>query len=93
MAKALDLTKMTKEEVIASFKESDSDTGSPSLQVALLTRRINLLSEHLKGHKQDKHSRRGLLGMVGQRRRLMQYIDKKDGADKLRELKNKLGLS
>ncbi|HDN85737.1 MAG: 30S ribosomal protein S15 [Candidatus Omnitrophota bacterium] len=67
-----------KKEIIEKFKEHPQDTGSASVQVALLTERINYLTEHLKRHKKDFHSRRGLLMLVGRRRRLLQYLKKKD---------------
>ncbi|MFW5703053.1 MAG: 30S ribosomal protein S15 [Candidatus Dojkabacteria bacterium] len=86
------LVDMTKEEVIKEFQTSPNDTGSPEIQIALLTQRITNLSEHLKGHKQDKHSRRGLLGMVGQRRKLLQYIENRDGAEAANKLKKKIGI-
>jgi small subunit ribosomal protein S15 len=69
----------------------DKDTGSPEVQVALLTERINELSEHFKAHKKDHHSRRGLLIMVGRRRRLLDYLKKKD-VNRYKELIKKLGL-
>jgi small subunit ribosomal protein S15 len=89
---AVDLSKLSKAEIIEEFKLNDSDTGSPEVQIALLTKKINDLTEHLQTHKQDKHSRRGLLGMVGQRRKLFEYIEKKEGSDYLNKLKRKLGL-
>jgi len=67
-----------KQEVIESVRMHETDTGSPEVQVALLTNRINHLTEHLKIHKHDHHSRRGLLMMVGQRRNLLAYLQKKD---------------
>ncbi|RKY38350.1 MAG: 30S ribosomal protein S15 [Candidatus Omnitrophota bacterium] len=67
-----------KKEIIERFKEHPQDTGSASVQVALLTERINYLTEHLKRHKKDFHSRRGLLMLVGRRRRLLQYLKKRD---------------
>ena len=72
------LTKGQKEQVIGKFKKHDSDSGSPEVQIALLTERINTLSGHFKAHKADHHSRRGLLKMVGQRKRLLSYLKKKD---------------
>lgn len=68
----------TKKQIIAEFGTKEGDTGSPEVQVALLSRRISDLTEHLKTHKHDHHSRRGLLILVGQRRRLLQYLAKKD---------------
>lgn len=67
-----------KQEIIAKFAQSEGDTGSPEVQVALLTKRISHLTEHLKEHKHDHHSRRGLLMLVGQRRRLLNYLRNKD---------------
>lgn len=67
-----------KSEIIQKYKKHDTDTGSPEVQVALLTERINHLTEHFKVHKKDHHSRRGLLKLVGQRRRLLDYLKKKD---------------
>lgn len=69
---------MEKKEIIAKFAQHEGDTGSPEVQIALLTERINHLNEHLKVHKQDNHSRRGLLKMVGQRRGLLDYLKAKD---------------
>jgi small subunit ribosomal protein S15 len=80
-----------KKEIIAGHATSEGDTGSPEVQVALLTRRIQELTEHLKVHKHDHHSRRGLLLLVGRRRRLLQYLSKKDIA-RYRALIEKLGL-
>jgi small subunit ribosomal protein S15 len=67
-----------KKEIITQYKRHDSDTGSPDVQVAILTKRINDLTEHFKLHKKDHHSRRGLLMLVGQRRRLLNYIKDRD---------------
>ena len=67
-----------KQEIISNFKRDENDTGSPEVQIALLTERINELTAHLKIHKKDNHSRRGLLTMVGQRRNLLNYLSKKD---------------
>lgn len=72
------LSKDKKQEIIDSFKSHDGDTGSPEVQIALLTNRISYLTEHLKTHKKDNHSRRGLLLMVGQRRKLLTYLGEKD---------------
>ncbi len=69
---------MEKSEIIAKFAQHEGDTGSPEVQIALLTARINHLNEHLKMHKQDNHSRRGLLKMVGKRRGLLDYLKAKD---------------
>ena len=69
---------MEKNEIIAQFATHEGDTGSPEVQIALLTQKINHLNEHLKVHKQDNHSRRGLLKMVGKRRGLLDYLKEKD---------------
>lgn len=69
---------MTKQEIIEKHARHEGDTGSPEVQIALLTERINHLNEHLKLHKKDHHSRRGLLKMVGQRRGLLNYLKEKD---------------
>ncbi len=71
-------TEMTKQEVIAKYGRQEGDTGSPEVQIALLTGRINHLNDHLKMHKKDHHSRRGLLLMVGQRRGLLDYLKSND---------------
>lgn len=80
-----------KAEVIADSRVHESDTGSPEVQVSILTRRINQMTEHLKVHKHDLHSRRGLLMMVGQRRRLLGYLSKKS-PERYRALITRLGL-
>lgn len=85
------LTKDQKNEIIAKYGTGANDTGSPEVQVALLTQRINELNDHLKVHKADNHSRRGLLKMVGQRRRLLAYLKDKD-IERYRSLIEKLGL-
>ena len=72
------LDKDRKQQVITKFKKHDADSGSPEVQIALLTERINTLSSHFKLHARDHHSRRGLLKMVGQRKRLLNYLKKKD---------------
>jgi small subunit ribosomal protein S15 len=87
----LTLTKTKKETLIKDYKLHDSDTGSPEVQVALLTTRINELTEHLKAHKKDNHSRRGLLIMVGQRRKMLNYLKKND-AERYEQLIGRLGL-
>ncbi len=74
----MSITAERKGEVIASYATHDGDTGSPEVQVAILTERITNLTEHLKTHKKDFHSRRGLLIMVGQRRRLLDYLKRKE---------------
>jgi small subunit ribosomal protein S15 len=76
--KKVALDKEAKREIIEKFKIHDNDTGSPEVQIAILTERINQLTEHLKVHKKDHHSRRGLLKMVGKRRALLNYLKKKD---------------
>lgn len=86
---ALDQAK--KQEIINEYKTHEGDTGSPEVQVALLSYRINYLTEHLKTNKKDHHSRRGLLKMVGQRRGLLNYLMKID-MDRYRDLIAKLGL-
>ncbi len=80
-----------KKETIEKYRTKDNDTGSPEVQVALLTERINHLTEHFKVHKKDHHSRRGLLKMVGQRRRILGYLKKKD-IERYRKLIQSLGL-
>lgn len=80
-----------KQEVIDSYKRHDGDTGSPEVQIAILTERINQLTEHFKVHKKDFHSRRGLLKIVGQRRRHLDYLKKKNLA-KYREVISALGI-
>lgn len=81
----------TKGKVVSEFKRSESDTGSPEVQVALLTARIQHLTEHFKSHKHDHHSRRGLLRLVNQRRSLLDYLKKKD-IQRYRDLIERLGL-
>ena len=85
------LTAEEKQEIVQRFGKSETDTGATEVQVALLTRRINHLTEHLREHKHDYHSRRGLLKMVGKRRRLLKYLQKKD-VERYRALIAKLGL-
>jgi small subunit ribosomal protein S15 len=85
------LTKQSKEEIMLKFATKKGDTGSPEVQVALLTEKITQLTEHLKDHKKDNHSRRGLLKMVSKRRRLLRYLMTKD-ENRYRELINKIGL-
>jgi small subunit ribosomal protein S15 len=80
-----------KKEVIERFKIHEKDTGSPEVQIALLTSRIQYLTDHFKVHKKDHHSRRGLLKLVGQRRRLLNYLKKKD-VEKYRNLIQELGI-
>ncbi len=83
--------KEQKQEIINKYKLHDSDTGSPEVQVAILTERINHLNEHLKFHKKDHHSRRGLLKMVGQRRAMLNYLMKND-IERYRAIIEKLNL-
>ena len=85
------MTKERKQEVINTYKRDEKDTGSPEVQIALLTERINELTEHLKVHVKDNHSRRGLLKMVGKRRNLLNYLSKKD-IQRYRDIIEKLGL-
>ena len=80
-----------KEELIGEHRVHDKDTGSPEVQIALLSERINYLTEHFKVHKKDHHSRRGLMKLVGQRRRLLDYLKRKD-TDRYRSIIGKLGI-
>ncbi|MCL6614483.1 MAG: 30S ribosomal protein S15 [Firmicutes bacterium] len=80
-----------KAEIIRKYRLHDADTGSPEVQIALLTERINYLTEHLKVHRKDHHSRRGLLKMVGQRRGLLNYLQNKD-VERYRAIVERLGL-
>lgn len=80
-----------KQEIINSFKKHDSDTGSPEVQIAILTERITYLTEHFKTHKKDHHSRRGLLKLVGQRRRLLDYLKGKE-VDRYKTVIERLGI-
>ena len=85
------LDSATKKQIISEYGSGETDTGSPEVQVAMLTKRIQELTEHLKFHKHDHHSRRGLLLLVGQRRRLLQYLQAKD-ISRYRSLIERLGL-
>ncbi|MDR1377579.1 MAG: 30S ribosomal protein S15 [Synergistaceae bacterium] len=85
------IQKEKKQEVIATYKTHESDTGSPEVQVAVLTERVRVLTEHLKIHTKDFHSRRGLLKMVGRRRKLLRYLKEKD-FNRYRSLIERLGL-
>jgi small subunit ribosomal protein S15 len=85
------LDSATKKQIISDYGTAETDTGSPEVQVAMLTKRIQDLTEHLKTHKHDHHSRRGLLLLVGQRRRLLQYLQAKD-ISRYRSLIERLGL-
>ena len=85
------LSKDRKTEIIDRFKKHDVDTGSPEVQIGILTERINVLTEHLKSHTKDHHSRRGLLKMVGHRRRLLDYLQRQD-VERYRTVVKELGL-
>ena len=85
------LTKNEKDTIINEYKRYENDTGSPQVQIALLTQRIQQLTEHLKAHAQDQHSRRGLLKLVGQRRRHLKYLSTTD-PEGYREILQRLGL-
>jgi len=85
------LTQVDKQQVIEKYRIHENDTGSSEVQIAILTERINYLTEHLKVHKKDFHSRRGLLKMVGQRRGLLNYLQKKD-IQRYRAIVERLGL-
>ena len=85
------MTKERKQEIINSYKREENDTGSPEVQIALLTERINNLTEYLKSNKQDNHSRRGLMQLVGRRRGLLEYLKNTD-LEGYRDLIKKLGI-
>lgn len=85
------LTRDRKSEIIGTYKTHESDTGSPEVQVAILSERINYLTEHFKTHAKDHHSRRGLLKLVGQRRRLLDYLKQKD-SERYGDLIRRLGI-
>ena len=85
------LDRDAKEKIVNDYRTHEGDTGSPQVQVALLTERINQLAEHFKTHKKDNHSRRGLLKMVSQRRSLLDYLKRRD-IEQYHELINRLGL-
>lgn len=87
----MSITAERKQELIAEYRTKDADTGSPEVQVAILTERINNLTQHFKEHAKDHHSRRGLLIMVGQRRRLLDYVKRKN-VDRYQRLIQALGL-
>ena len=87
----MSITAERKSEVIKEYAKGTNDTGSPEVQIAILSERIKNLTEHLQGHEKDFHSRRGLLVMVGQRRRLLDYLKKKDNA-RYAEVISRLGL-
>jgi len=86
------LPKDTKKDILSKFRAHENDTGSPRVQIALLTAQITSLSTHLKDHKKDNHSRRGLLGMVGKRVRLFKYLESSEGLSAVKKLKKELGL-
>lgn len=85
------ITVEQRQAIIADYKTSDNDTGSPEVQVALLTARISNLTEHFKTHKKDKHSRRGLIKLINQRRKLLAYVKREDSA-RYQDLIKRLGL-
>ena len=87
----MSLDSATKQQIISEYGSSPQDTGSPEVQIAMLTRRISELTEHLKSHKHDHHSRRGLLILVGQRRRLLQYLQRTD-ITRYRSIIERLGI-
>jgi small subunit ribosomal protein S15 len=87
----MSLEKDKKQELIGEFKTHDSDTGSPEVQIAILSERIKYLTEHFKTHKKDHHSRRGLLKMVGKRRRLLDYLKSKN-VERYKEIIARLGI-
>ena len=87
----MSLDSATKQQIIAEYGSKPGDTGSPEVQIAMLTRRIQDLTEHLKAHKHDHHSRRGLLLLVGQRRRLLDYLTKTD-INRYRAIIERLGI-
>ncbi len=85
------MVKEQKQKIIDTYRKHENDTGSPEVQVAIISERINYLTEHFKIHKKDHHSRRGLLKMVGQRRKLLDYLIKKD-VNRYRQLIERLGI-
>lgn len=87
----MSLSSENKSELIESYRTHDSDTGSPEVQIAILTKRIEYLTEHFRSHKQDHHSRQGLLKMVGRRRRLLDYLKRKD-VERYQQIIGRLGL-
>lgn len=87
----MSLSQEQKQDLIQQFKVHENDTGSPEVQIAILTNKINYLNDHLRVHKKDHHSRRGLLKMVGHRRNLLNYLRKKD-INRYRQVVEKLGL-
>ncbi|OGO91205.1 MAG: 30S ribosomal protein S15 [Coxiella sp. RIFCSPHIGHO2_12_FULL_42_15] len=87
----MSLTAQEKDQIIKEYQQAEGDTGSPEVQVAILTTKINRLTDHFRSHKHDYHSRRGLLRMVSQRRTLLRYLRDKD-LNRYRELMSRLGL-
>jgi small subunit ribosomal protein S15 len=87
----MSITAVRKAELIKSYAQAEGDTGSPEVQVAILSERISNLTEHFKGHAKDHHSRRGLLKLVGQRRRLLDYVKSKD-TQRYADLIKRLGI-
>lgn len=85
------ISKERKQEIVQKYQRDEKDTGSPEVQIAILTERISQLTDHLKEHKQDHSSRRGLLKMVGQRRKLLRYLENKD-VERYRDLISQLGI-
>ncbi|HEY7786565.1 MAG TPA: 30S ribosomal protein S15 [Pyrinomonadaceae bacterium] len=85
------LAKETKEQIVSDFRTHENDTGSPQVQIALLSKRINELTDHFKTHKKDNHSRRGLLKMVSQRRSMLDYLKRTD-IERYHEVVSRLGL-
>ena len=85
------LTPVTKQDIIKQFQTADGDTGSPEVQIGLLTKKIERLAEHLKAHAHDVHSRRGLLSMIAKRRRLLNFLEKVDGA-RFVDIQKRVGL-
>lgn len=87
----MSITQEAKTKIIGEYRQSDNDTGSPEVQIAILTERINNLTEHFKTHEKDHHSRRGLLKLVGQRRKLLNYLQKHQ-INRYRDIVARLGL-
>lgn len=87
------ISKEEKDKIIKKYQQTENDTGSAPIQIALLTAQINDLSEHLKTHKKDKHSRRGLITMVGKRRRMIKYMERTTGEKEVSKLLKDLGIN
>lgn len=85
-------TKEEKGSIVSKYGAHEKDTGSPKVQIALMTERIKYLSDHLKAHKKDKHSRRGLLKIVGERRRLISYLERSESTDEVKKFLQKIGM-